>query len=550
MMRSRLCLRLRTWQAVWPPLSAEVPTLTQLETLADSALSDLPTVPTPTKNRERQQANQAAFVKLVRSLAAVEFSRRSAAETFTDRTRAVAVRERVGTFIDAQSKTANTNTFRALRALRASVSDHIQSILAELAACRDPAACYHRAELGALVCHLWHHRRGRQYRGTEPTASARIRAGPAGGTDDGGFICWFMTLTVSIGGEAYSGWTAGSVVRSLETISGTFDIQVSDKAPGIMSRRPIRPGQRCAVGLNGQQVLSGYVDDVSPSYSPRSHSVRITGRDATGDLVDCSVPVAPGEWKNERLEAIVASLVRPFDIRVFTNVNIGAPFALFRTEKGESVWEAIERACRFRRVLPLSDGNGGLILGRPSRTSAEVILQRGQNIIAAKGKSSWVDRYSEYTLLGQQPGTDGLSAENISHVQATAKDDGLDRHRPLTVVAEQGLDNAEAQARIDWESVIRAARSRSIEVTVQGWFEHPEGVLWHPGRLVRIVDDWLGLDRELLVDRVEQTVSERGTLTTLTLYPEEAFLPALVTEPVEVPVDATAPQRDASGWWQ
>ena len=133
--------------------------------------------------------------------------------------------------------------------------------------------------------------------------------------------------------------------------------------------RVIRPGDACRVQLDGDAVIQGWVDVVTVDYDARGHTLSVRGRDTTGDLVDCSAATEPGEWKDARLEEIAAALCAPFDIGVTVadDVDTGEPFARFRIEEGESVFEAIDRACRFRAVLPRSDGEGGLILTTPSR---------------------------------------------------------------------------------------------------------------------------------------------------------------------------------------
>lgn len=366
-------------------------------------------------------------------------------------------------------------------------------------------------------------------------------------------------LTLAVGGRRYEGWTGATVTRSLETISGTFSIRLSEKSPGETTPRQVRPGDRCQVLLHGEAVITGWVDTVRASYDGESHEVEIAGRDATGDLVDCSAASEPGEWHDETLEAIVARLCRPFDISVRGGVSgaelvqglsggsptaatlATAPFRRFRIEEGETVFEAIERGCRMRGVLPLSDGAGGIVLGRPARTRAGVRLERKVNILSASGEASWLGRYSDYTLLGQQPGNDFLSPESAAHVIAEARDAGVTRHRPLTIIAEQALDTAEAQERIDWEANVRAGRARRATITVQGWRETPEdgAPLWEPGRLVQVRDDWLGLDREMLISAVTQSTGEDGSTSTLTLYPEGAFIARIEPEAEE----------ETTGWW-
>ena len=334
-----------------------------------------------------------------------------------------------------------------------------------------------------------------------------------------------MTVALLIDDRRHIGWTEATVTRSLETISGSFAVTLSEREPGETTPRVISPGNSCRVQLEDETVLQGWVDAVTVDYDARGHTIAVRGRDTTGDLVDCSAATEPGEWHNERLETIAAALCQPFRIGVTREVDTGAPFRRFRIEEGESVFEAIERACRFRAVLPLSDGKGGLVLGGPSRSRTAVRLERGLNIISASGTSSWLGRFSDYTLLGQQAGgLEGFTAEEVAHVRATAQDSGVTRHRPLTIIGEQSQDNDEAKARIDWESNVRAARARKARVTVQGWREVPDGALWAPGSVVFLSDDWLGIEQQLLVSSTSQTLSSNGTLTTLDLVPQDAFV--------------------------
>ena len=350
-----------------------------------------------------------------------------------------------------------------------------------------------------------------------------------------------MTVSLNIGGSEHVGWSEATVTRSLETIAGAFTCRLSEREPGETAPRVIRPGDDCRVALEGDTVLQGWVDAVTVDYDAGSHSISVRGRDATGDLVDCSAATEPGEWHNARLEEIARALCEPFGISVSRETDTGAPFRRFRIEEGESVFEAIERACRFRAVLPLSDGAGGLVLGSPSRSRTEVRLERGVNILSASGTASWLSRFSDYTLQGQQAGATWLNATEIAHVTATARDEGVNRHRPLIIIGEQSLDADEARARIQWEANVRAARARSAQVTVQGWRETPDSDLWSPGRLVFLSDEWLGINQELLVSSVAQSLSSGGTTTALSLVPQDAFVQRAQPE-------AAVPGR-STNWW-
>lgn len=347
-------------------------------------------------------------------------------------------------------------------------------------------------------------------------------------------------VALRVAGYRLTGWTAATVTRALETVSGRFQIAVSEHMPGTEVMRVLSPGDACSVELDDERVLTGFLDRVGVGYTDESHAINVDGRDATGDLVDCSAASSPGEWHDATLAEIAQDLAAPHGVAVRTETEIGEPFRRFRIEEGESVFEAVERACRFRGVLPLSDGDGALVLGAPRRVRVPVALERGVNILEARGESSWIDRYSEYTLLGQQAGNDDFWGAEAAHVRASARDPGVTRHRPLTIIGEQSLSQLEAQARIDWEASVRAARARSVRVRVQGWRSTEGGALWAPGQLVRVSDDWLGIDRDLLVSTTVQRISDSGTVTEMTLYPASAFVRRL---------EAEEDAGGAANWW-
>lgn len=93
-------------------------------------------------------------------------------------------------------------------------------------------------------------------------------------------------LTLTVNGAQYGGWKRISVRRSIETISGSFNLGVSDKWAEQASAWPIKPGDECKVALQGTTIITGYVDSRNISYSDNSHDFSVDGRDRTADLVD------------------------------------------------------------------------------------------------------------------------------------------------------------------------------------------------------------------------------------------------------------------------
>jgi prophage tail gpP-like protein len=330
-------------------------------------------------------------------------------------------------------------------------------------------------------------------------------------------------VTLTIGSRIYGGWTSVEISRSIETMAGSFQLSVSERFPGQQASQAIAPGDSCSVRLGSDTVITGWIDDARPSYSDTNHTISLSGRDKTGDLVDCSAINEPGQWRDQKLERIAQALAKPFGISVITETDTGTKFPSFSIDQGETVYEAIERLCRMRAVLATSSPQGNLVITRAGADRAATRLERGENILEASAVFSHLDRFQSYQVKGQQPGGDYLSSSAVAQVLGKAKDSKVRRHRPLLVLAEQASDQGSAKDRAAWEANIRAARGRRVSITVQGWRETSNGRLWSPNRIVEVSDDWLGVQRDMLITSVEYRYSDQGSFTLLEMMPPGAF---------------------------
>jgi prophage tail gpP-like protein len=330
-------------------------------------------------------------------------------------------------------------------------------------------------------------------------------------------------VRLSVNGADYGGWEKIRIVRGMEQIAGTFELTVSERWPGTPEGRAIRPGDECRVSVDGETVITGYIDDFMPQYDAGSHSVTVAGRDRTGDLVDCSAVHSPGEWRGLDLLGLAQAIAQPFGVSVRADTDLGPAFGTFALQESETAFEAIERAAKMRAVLLMSDGRGGLLLTRASSERIGTALELGVNILGARGSFSQKDRFSEYIVKGQRKGTDDdFEAPNaITEVTARKADEGVKRYRPLVILAEDLGDGVSFERRIAWERNTRLGKSIRSTVTVQGW-KHAGG-LWAPNRTVHITDPWQGLDDDLIIAQVQLMLDDRGTVTDLELTHPAAF---------------------------
>lgn len=328
-------------------------------------------------------------------------------------------------------------------------------------------------------------------------------------------------VTLRVNGQEYTGWKTARVTRGIESAAGSFALSVS--APWEIAR-----GDACALEVGGEVVITGTVDRKRISFSAGEHMIEVEGRDRTGQLVDCSAVLEKWDFFRVPVLAFATKIAQPFGVPVAlqTGLVLGEPAARLSVDPGDSAFEVIERACRLAALLPVADGRGGLLLTRAGATRATTALVEGENILSGSSEDDETGRYRTYTVRGQHAGTDELSGESAAAVEGSAQDLGVsDEARVLLVRAEGNVTRAAAQRRAQWEATVRAARSWTATVTVQGWTQ-AGGALWPVNALVFVRSPTLELSEEVLISQVVYNLDESsGTTTELTLRLPGAFTP-------------------------
>lgn len=328
-------------------------------------------------------------------------------------------------------------------------------------------------------------------------------------------------VTLKVNDREFTGWKTARVTRGIESAAGSFELSVS--APWEISE-----GDACTVLVGGVVVLTGYVDKRRLSFAAGEHSIEVSGRDKTGQLVDCSAVLTTWDFFRTPVLTLASRLAQPFGVRVTLQSGVipEPPPARLSADPGDSVYEVIERACRAAALLPVSDGQGGLLLTRAGSGRATTALVEGGNILAGSAEFDGANRFRRYTVRGQHAGTDELSGSPAAAVEASALDYGVAQEaRVLLVRPEGNVTRASAKMRAQWEATVRAARAVTVTITVQGWTQG-DGSLWPINALVPVRSPTLELTEDMLITQAVYSLDDSaGTKTELTLRLPGAFTP-------------------------
>ncbi len=325
-------------------------------------------------------------------------------------------------------------------------------------------------------------------------------------------------VVLEVNGIEYAGWQSVRISKSLETASASFDVDLFDRWQQVSEPWPIFDQDEVKVWIGPDLLVSGYVDSVSLSIDGESHGMRVSGRDRTADLIDCSATNRPGTFKNKKLEDLAQILASPFGIKVTTDQDTGDPIASFALLSGEKVHEAIARAAIAKNLIVTSGEGGSLLITRSgSRRSIDAITE-GKNLLAGSVDVSSTDRFSNYIVEGQSSG----QGKATNAMRGTYRDAGVNRYRPLMIHAEQKATASYLSGRAEWEARSRAAKAKVARVTVVGW-RQSNGQIWTINRVVPISSSLLNIDEEMLIAEVSFELSDSGMLTNMRLVRPDAY---------------------------
>lgn len=327
---------------------------------------------------------------------------------------------------------------------------------------------------------------------------------------------------LKIDGRRYEGWTSLRITRSIESLSGEFQFDIAAREFTDADRWPLRTGDACSVEVDGETVITGYVDGVNPQLDGEGYAIGLTGRDRAADLVDCSAIAKPGAWTGRSIEAIATELAKPFGIDVVAKADTGAKVKRFALQQGETAYAAIERLARYRGLLAVSNAAGQVELIRPGSGASVARIAQGENIVGGAAYHDARDRFSDYLVKGQSSGDDTVNGKAAAAIKGEAKDPGISRYRPLLVIGEEQATAATLRARAEWEASTRAAKAQRATFTVPGW-RTPGGALWRPDQLVDVTAPFFLIEGTLLITEATLIKDERGTVTDLTVTPPEAW---------------------------
>lgn len=317
-------------------------------------------------------------------------------------------------------------------------------------------------------------------------------------------------------GVEVKGWKSVSVGLSLSTICNGFSL--SQFVADDFNSPVLFPGDAVRIEVDGELLVDGYVDSMQSSFSSDSHSIDVSGREKTCDLVDCSIEDFGKSWKNKTVSQIVAEVCESFGLTFSSNgVPDGGKIVKFVPDPGCTGADVIQDVCRQKCVVCTSDGDGVVrFINEQKFEYAEDFLRQGENIVSASVSYDNSERFSDCIVL--------CSSDPKTKRRGKSSDGEIKRKRCLVVVDEGYGTVDSAEKRASFEVLSRSARSTTLSVTLSGW-KRNNGKLWRPGLLVDcLIPAFFGdFVETLLLNSVDLSYDSSGSVAVLELVRKDYY---------------------------
>jgi prophage tail gpP-like protein len=354
-------------------------------------------------------------------------------------------------------------------------------------------------------------------------------------------------VKLEVDGVQYTNFTAASCELRLDALSSSFSF---DAVLPDGQALPFKGGEACKISVDGETVLTGFIEVVDDDLDGENHALTISGRDRTADLLDSTLG-AVNDIRGEGLtlkaliELVISSL--GLTLSVVDEVNppvFNAAEDLPAPEPGDNAFGFIEKYARKRQVLLTSNAAGDVVIATNSGATAEGAVQHiigadDNNVMRRRFSYDTTGRYNAYRLTSSlNPVALNLAGDtdlaSVVNQGAGVFDTEIRAGRQLVLVAEAPFSDADCAKRANWEADLRKARGLIYSATVPGFRvdNTQPSALWATNKIYQIVDDSLGKVEPMLCNSIEFTLDvDGGRNTTLGFVGQNAYTLFLGADP-------------------
>jgi prophage tail gpP-like protein len=338
---------------------------------------------------------------------------------------------------------------------------------------------------------------------------------------------------LEINGIKYEGWKSVSISKSIENLSGQFSFTSSVNELFINNERfienPIKAQDEARIFIDDELIISGTVESLDINYDSSSHTINVSGRDKTGDLIDSSI--IQNSYKLRDFKVLAETVLKEngySDIKVINLIDNIKNLPLeekIETKEGDSIFSFLDRYGKKLQVLLNTNSDGDLIITREGLEDAggALISTKGNennNILGANVQINTKDRFRFVEVLSQAD-NDSFDANSVRQ-DGSAEDEVIRSPRRIIINSSTTSTSDLLNDLANWNVNLRRAKGLRYNCRVVGYY-NDAGLIWKPNTLVQVFDDKCQLNGRFLIQGVSYSKSNQGSFTDLSIVNQGAF---------------------------
>lgn len=325
-------------------------------------------------------------------------------------------------------------------------------------------------------------------------------------------------MSVEVDGIRYTAFIRAQVRAGFKEAARAFELSIAAEPTGAATAAIFHAGAAVSVYAGGDLLMKGYVDQYRPHRTAHEATIGVTGRSKSSDLIDSDVDHETGYFEKKDPVEIGKELAREYGATFETDQTL-RKLDQYTVTPGATIFREVEKMVRRQGFTLTGTPEGNIKVTKPDGSRHVGGLIEGQNILVGNADHNWSNRHSKVSVKGQR--AVGRGARHLQLV-AGAKDGAVSRHRVKSIVHDDDGTIQDLKDRATGWRDRAAGEALKASISTVG-FRDEGGMLWTPGWLVWTEDSFLNIAQDMLIEAVDYSQSEQGSIALLSLVDPRAF---------------------------
>ena len=309
-----------------------------------------------------------------------------------------------------------------------------------------------------------------------------------------------------------------SLDKSIENFCNSFSFTTTQQ---MLSDKSIKQGSKIKIEIADELVFTGNVGLIQNNQELNSHSITVSGRDKTGELINSSI--LPKQYKQNDFKKLLRIIL---DDNGYSNIKINSDIAIlpklpsksFVCDKQQKIFDFIDDLARMIRVILITDENGDILITREGADLAVGSLDLTSSSANIMSSGLSVDNNDTYKFIQLIGSLKTNSSKKRFNQKVEFTDTKATTNKRLIVNINMNTNKQNLSSIANWYMAVKRGKGASYSCSVQGFYTNvSSGLLWQANTILSLKDEANELNSFFLIQGVSYKQDNSGSKTELSI---------------------------------